>query len=499
MIRSAVLRFSKYIKATRESSDLFVDSVVTCYSKKTTFIGIMLLLISFGVFASLTPDALINGDAALYTQQIASFDFSQRTVHLGYYLLGAAFTVLLPGSNDYTLNLMNCFFGALSISLLYLMTLTLCRKQTLAVVSSLFWATNFIFLRNALYAEVYMTGTFFLLLALQLWLLNKPVLTGLSFALSTLIAPSSIFAVPCLIILRARKKALLQLGATTFVILTVALLPHYNDYLFGDRGLLIAAGRPINIGSAILKECKEIAYGFFLYIPFLLAGIVQLVKEKRLHVFGVAIFGLWLFNFLLGERFGDVPTQLPTYALFCLLGGLGFHLFSTILRKVANRGRTNRLLVAFVVLTLVVGISSFRVFRLISKKNHELVGYRNTVLKVSKITSPDYLVVGKWGQGVLFHHYAFQELYTKHRTNTGWFTEHWINVGRLLKEAGGKRQQLESIEKWQEAIASGQEIWILQKSPSLFSDLRKEGYAIEPFRTIYRATKRIQPPTANQA
>lgn len=88
------------MQRARESSGLFLNSLETRYPRKAVFIGIIIFLISFTMFTSLTSNAFINGDAAVYEQQMAHLDFSQRTIHLVYYLYGAMFTWLLPGSNE---------------------------------------------------------------------------------------------------------------------------------------------------------------------------------------------------------------------------------------------------------------------------------------------------------------------------------------------------------------------------------------------------------------
>lgn len=527
--------FSNYIEMTKESSNLFLDSLVTCYSKKAMFISAIIFLITLTMFAGSTPNVLISGDAVVYAQQIAHSDFSNRTIHLGYFLLGAVFTYLLPFSNDYALNLMNCFFGALSISIIYLIAFNIYGKHTVAVVSSLFLATNYLFVFNSLYAEVYVIQTFFLLLALQLWLLNKPIVTGLSFALSILVSPTTIFAIPCFIILRPHKQALFRLGVSLFIILAIVLLPRFDDYLYGGRGLLISANIPFNIRSTILKESFEIIYGMFLYIPFVLYGIIIVIRQKRLRVFGMGIFSLWLTTFLFADRFADVPAQLPFYALLCIIGGLGFQNFSTILStkgngkkgliyvwllssisiiiifvlaigrtsqevsiilpmiffviialytiivtlltRVNNIGKINHSLAVFGMLVLFVSINSSLLYTRVNIVNHDLVEYHDTVLEMSKVAGPDYLVVGRWGQGILFEHYVSKKSYTKYWINTEWlFTDSW-----------GKSKQVESVKKWQDAIANGQEIWLLDDYPTLFSDLREGGYTIEPFRNIYYA------------
>ena len=178
------------------------------YTKRNLFVGTSIFILVFTVFANLTTDALINGDAAVYAQQINAYDFSRRTIHIGYYLIGAIFSTLFPFWGDYTLNLMNCFFGALTVSLVYFMGFTISGKHTVGIVSGLFLATNFLFVVNALYAEVYIVQVFFIILALQLWILDRSIVAALAMSLAFLVTPSSLFALVIFPILRPQAKKL---------------------------------------------------------------------------------------------------------------------------------------------------------------------------------------------------------------------------------------------------------------------------------------------------
>jgi hypothetical protein len=130
----------------------FLETLQPCKTKDI-IIGFAIFLVAFAVFASLSTEALINGDAAVYLQQMKNLNFTERPVHLGYYLLGAGFIRLFPGSDDRVINLMNCFLGALSIMLAYFITFTICHKYIPAVAASLLLFTHYLFLENSIYAE----------------------------------------------------------------------------------------------------------------------------------------------------------------------------------------------------------------------------------------------------------------------------------------------------------------------------------------------------------
>jgi len=108
------------------------------YQPKDIIIGIVLFLVISSVLASLSNEALMNGDPAVYLQQMKELNFSNRSVHIGYYVLGAGFIRIFPGSDDRAINMMNCFLGALSVAILYFIAFTISHKHIVAVFSSLF-------------------------------------------------------------------------------------------------------------------------------------------------------------------------------------------------------------------------------------------------------------------------------------------------------------------------------------------------------------------------
>ena len=441
-------------------------------SKKILLFCGGMFLFSFVLFSFISPNALVNGDAALYEQQIVHFDLSQRTIHLGYYLLGIPFIHLLPLPADYALNLMNCFFGALSVALIFLIGYTVSKTLFAGFVASLFLLTNYIFVYNAVYAEVYIPQLAFFLLSVQLVLSQKAIGGGVSFALAFLISPSSLFGFPCLMLLLRGRKQLMHFSAAAFLLISAALALHVDDYLFGGRGLLKALQGHINMTQAFLKESREVLGSLIFYLPFILAGGVQIIKDKGLRTLGIAIFSLWLLTFLFGERFGDVPSQLPTYALLCLMGGLGFDCATRFCK-----GRAPSILYsAFLLLIFCTSMTLLFTLQRIDNKNQNLMEYRNTVVALNQRALPHYLVVGEWTQGILFEHYLFQRSYTGVWINTEWLSGDW-----------GPIKQKESVNKLNTAITSRREIWLLDNNPSLFSYLQKRGYTIEPFRNVYRA------------
>ncbi|MFZ0034131.1 MAG: hypothetical protein WAK60_03970 [Sedimentisphaerales bacterium] len=511
----------------------FLQTLQPC---KTTdiVIGILLFLAIFSAFASLCTKALMNGDAAVYVEQMQNLNFAARSVHIGYYLLGAAVIRIFPGSDDYAINLMSCFLGALTVAILYLTTLIICHKRIVALISSLFLLTNYIFLENSVFAEVYTPQLCFLLLALLLWLLDRPILASLTFALSLLISTSAVFALPLFFILRPRFRPYILFCAVILVIAVVVISPRYKDYFFSPRGLFtIALHQAFNLGFVLHREVEEVFFNFFLCIPFVVAGLIELFAQKKFRLLAIALLSLWFITLCLGEKnWNDFPVQFPTYALLCLVGGLGFHLFLRISNNKQYAAALSAIILSILIVVVVlikvtktpaqiavflptwllaatvpcavlcmlvailpvlrrmrpqviivgavffaVVINGFVAFSKLRVTSSHHVEYRNTIIEMSKVAAPDYIVVGGWASGILFEHYLFQKSYTPY----------WINT-QDLSGTSGKQRQAEAVKKLNDVVAARHQIWLLENYSGLFDALQRAGYKIAPFKYIYVAT-----------
>jgi len=463
----ARLMLKKFEVGLNNFANPFLETLQPCKTKDI-LIGLIILLTAFAAFASLSTKALTNGDAATYVQQMQNLNFTERPVHLGYYLLGAGFIRLLPGSDDHAINLMNCFLGALSIMLVYFITFTICHKHIPAIASSLLLLTHYMFLENSIYAEVYTPQVCFLLLSILLWLLSKPILAALSFLLSFLIIPSTILALPCFFILRPRLRPLLLFCAIFLVIAAVTIFPVRQSYFFGSRGLFGAANRPFNLSWALNKEGREIFSSFFLCIPLVIAGLFEIFCRKQFRPFAFALLILWLVTLFSAEKISDVSPQLPTYAMLCVVGGLGLGL---LLRISDNKTYIKFTIYAAVIAVIfAVFINGFNAFKKARALNKCRTGYRNTVIRISKVADPDYLVIGYWSIGILFEHYLFQKSFTPLWINTEWLDGHC-----------GRDQQDKSIKKFNQVVAAHRQIWLLGNYPVPMANLQQNGYKITRF------------------
>ena len=278
----------------------------------------VVLVVVFALYAALAPDSFINADATLYAEQIREANFAERTTHLGYYLFAYPAT-FLPLKLDHALNLLNCALGAGVVALVSLIGEAVAKSRHAGYVAGAIAFANQGLAYNALHAEAYAGQTFFLLLGVYLWLRRRNMAAGVCIAVSFLFSASTVFAAPFFLVTRLRVKPLLQLAAAGAAVVALALVPVWHNYLFGARGLLGAADNPVSLTLAFLKTGQDGFYGCYALIPFFLAGLY--VTRRWRFTWAVAATGAAVFLF--GEKFMDVPVQLPTWMLSCVIAAVG--------------------------------------------------------------------------------------------------------------------------------------------------------------------------------
>jgi hypothetical protein len=276
--------------------------------------------VAFVAYGAFAPEFFINADATIYAEQIRGANFSERTTHLGYYLFAYP-VVFLPFKIDHALNLLNCALGAGVVVLIALIGEVVAKSRLAGYVAGGIAFANQGLAYNALHAEAYAGQTFFLLLGIYLWLRRRNAEAGVCVAVSFLFSASTAFAAPFFLVTRPRVKPLLQLAAASGGGVALALLPVWRNYLFGARGLMGAADNPVSFTLAFLKTGQDGFYGYYALIPFFLAGLY--VTRRWRFTWAVAATGAVVFLF--GEKFMDVPVQLPTWMLACVIAAVGVH------------------------------------------------------------------------------------------------------------------------------------------------------------------------------
>lgn len=492
-----------------------------------------LCVLGFLAFWSLTPPTLASADAAVYAEQIEHGDFTSRPVHLGYYAIGAGWRRLVPVFDDHALNLLSGVAAALTLGLVFLLGRALTGDGPAAACGALALAVHHPFVDNATNAEVYMLQTLFLVLAAALWLRGRALGSGLAFAASALVTPASLLAAPGFALVRPRWRPLVRFGLVVALVLGAVLAPLAGDYLFGGRGLLRSAAEPFALMPALAKEAYETVVGYFAFLPFVAIGAWRLARTPALRRYGLALVALWAAFLFAGEKFGDVPVQLPTYVLLAPVGALGV---ATLLRAAESAGAPlarfrwallpaatamlpaglvaaarpqarplqalpaalPALVVLALALALLGALAAARSARrrlpvalvagaclavngwlnvlLVQDHNRRTVEYRELVLASAAAARPDALAIGEWSRGILFNHHLGRPSYDQAWIDPEWLTGGW-----------GPEREREAAARWRSALRDGREVWLLEPHPELASELSARGYALEPFGELVRA------------
>ena len=498
------------------SADL-AELVRPSSSKSAWWPTFAIAMLAFCFFAWLAPAAMPSGDAALYAQQARHLDLAERTVHIGYYVLAAALTLFQSQTPDLVFNLLSALFGAATVGLIGYATARTTGRADLGVLAGLSLCGSSTFLRQAVWAEVYVGQAFFFVLALWLVLATRPVLAGVSLAGSVLFSPSTLLGVPGLMMARPRWRSIILLGLAGGGIVLSVLAFVWQDYFFGPRGLFGAAPTAGGPKAAVIKEGFEVLYGVTSLLPFLAAGAWALLQD-RLGRYGLAILAaMWAPTFLFGERYPDVPVQLPTWILLTpvLIAGVVWlekqldgasPLRRGLLLAVATAGALlpwfavpvvasrsqafaklgTELVAGLITLCVLAAALAFWLARerartalqilfaawalcgavlgakLVEDQNRLYLDYRANVLALGEQAAPDYLAIGSWEQGILLEHYLYGRPYSGHTLE--------INA---LRSQDGEAEQL-----FAQALERGQEIWLLRADERIEERLEGAGRSL---------------------
>ncbi|MEO1085750.1 MAG: hypothetical protein AAFY88_16035, partial [Acidobacteriota bacterium] len=416
-------------------------------------------------------------------------------------------------------------FAGLTVALLTVMTATWLQRVDLGLLAGCSVLGSVTVWRQAVWAEVYIGQAFFFVLALWLLLRARKTVAGwaapgLALAGSVLFSPSTLLGVPGLLVARPRWRSLLGLGLAGGGIVLGVLAFVWRDYFLGPRGLFGAdatSGGPI---QAVIKEGVEVVFGVGALLPFAALGAWAFVRSRRGRL-GLAVLAtMWAPTFLFGERYPDVPVQLPTWLLLApvlacgvafledRLDGEGWGRRSvwlgpaTLLASlpflaipfIASRSQSFAALETGFVATLLTGVwvsgalaawlsgerprVALRVVfvlwtacglalsvRLVQDQNVGFEAYRSEVLALKAAAAVDYVAIGSWEQGILLEHYIYGRPYTGHTLNL----DEW------------RRGEPEAVQRLQQALIQEREVWLLRSDPALESLLTEAGRTGRPF------------------
>lgn len=303
---------------------------------------VVLPLLTLGWLLTLIRSTLTNGDAAVYLTQIQTGDWTQRTVHLGYFLLAwpwvNALSWLEPILRLNTLSVVCGVVGVLALRGLE----TRLFSGVAPGWSGLWWLASASVLGWSSTGEIYAAQWTFLLLASLCWSSKRAGIAGIFWAVAIAISPTSLASWPLFLLFRRSRSDWFRLSIGPLVVACLLLGLFWEDYLFGPRGLWVT-NPGLTLMGALNRRLAELPAAIgWMGIPMAVAllksdGPHRIVIRRLFLCLLLHALSVWL----LVDRFTDVPAHGLTLALASLLasvgmGAIGQHLTTRLSRSRAT-------------------------------------------------------------------------------------------------------------------------------------------------------------------
>ncbi len=452
---------------------MIVGSTGGEHDRRQWLTPVLLFSVLFAIHLPFVRSALQNGDSAVYNEQVHSRELGARTTHWGYLLTGVVFDTILPFDTDTNMNVLCVAFGAAGLTALYLVASRILGSPkwgALAVIAGV----NYPYLRSMVLSEVDTVMCSLLLLSLASIQRRRDEVAGLLFGYAMAVSPLASVWLPVLLgeLAHGREeqaprwrdgvRRALRFALPGLVIYVPVLLFHWQDYLFGARGVLSGPRQPFDSWAQLERSGKFLwRRGKWVWALSMVGLGVALVGRHRRPPKSLA-WGLFIgaaTAAITSERFLDVPIQLPTLAL----SGI----FLIWLLKVRMPSRLSNLLLAVV---LVNGL--YYTYRktadLVIEKAEESRLYRE--VRAASEPHPALLVgVGHdWDHGRSF----------------GWIAYQDPRLDRAYTSERFRREATEVLDREPTAL-----VWFLDPRPTGIAPWRPRGVVSE--RTLSSGTYKV--------
>ncbi|HKO47124.1 MAG TPA: glycosyltransferase family 87 protein [Polyangiaceae bacterium] len=319
-------------------------------TERAARVGIFLFFLAlFAAHGSLLQPLLQNGDSAVYNQQIDDHDLSHRSTHVGYFALGMLFNALLPFGTDLNMNVMLLVVGFLGLVALYF-TAKLASNSRLVGLASVVLALSLPSqVRGMLLSEVDGVSVAFVAMAFACFVRGASLVAGLLFGFSVLVTPlSGPLLVLFLSSFRIRRlgasgvlvgqvKRLAKFGAGALLVFVPAVWMVYQDYVYGPRGLLHAPRSTMTVPQRIAHSVQFTGDELGYTLPLYAVAVVLCLASSRLWRAGQPALPLicsMAMMAVVGDRFLDVPVQLPNLVLLGILPAIAYGVSGRLVRLV---------------------------------------------------------------------------------------------------------------------------------------------------------------------
>jgi len=309
--------------------------------------AVLLFLALFVAHLCLLSPLLQNGDSAVYNQQVDEFDLSHRTTHVGYFALGIVFNALLPFGTDWNMNLMVLVVGFLGLVAVYSTTKLFSESRLAASAAVLLVFGLSSQVRGMLLSEVDGVSVAFVAMAFACFQRDAAFFAGLLFGFSVLVTPLSgpllalfvvtagVRAVVGFTAFRGQLRKLFTFGVGSLLVYVPPVAILFRDYVYGPRGLLNAPRSAFSVPQRIAHSWHFITHELGYMLPLYAIGVLLCLLSSRLWRAGQPALALLVSMGLMavvGERFTDVPVQLPNLVLLGMLPAIAFAMHRRVVK-----------------------------------------------------------------------------------------------------------------------------------------------------------------------
>lgn len=293
----------------------------------------------FAAHTTLLGPLLQNGDSAVYNQQIDTFDLGVRTTHLGYIALGVVFNALLPFGTDFNMNAMVLCVGFMGLIAIYVATRTLARSRVAALAAAALPLGLPSQLKGMLLSEVDVVSVAFVAMAFACFVRRKTLIAGLLFGYAVLVTPLSgplLALFVCLVtvqgaslreVLVAHVRRIFRFGVGALLVYGPPIAIVHRSYLHGPRGLFRGSPPAFSIPKQLAQSADFIIHELGYLLPLYVVGAALCLANRRAWRLGqpaLALLASMAVMGAVGQRYGDVPVQLPNLVLLGVLPAIAY-------------------------------------------------------------------------------------------------------------------------------------------------------------------------------
>lgn len=309
---------------------------------------VVFFLALFAAHTTQLGPLLQNGDSAVYNEQIDSFDLGSRTTHVGYIALGIVFNALLPFSTDVNMNVMVLCVGFMGLIAVYVATHTLVRSRLPALAAAVLPLGLPSQLKGMLLSEVDIVSVAFVAMAFACFVRRSSLIAGMLFGYAVLVTPLSgpLLAVfVCLVTVREASlrevvmghvRRIFRFGVGALLVFAPPIAIMYRNYLHGPRGLFRGSPPPFSVPKQLVQSADFIKDELGYLLPLYIVGALLCLANRRVWRLGQPALALLVSAVLMGavgQRFGDVPVQLPNLVLFGMLPAIAYSVSGRNVRR----------------------------------------------------------------------------------------------------------------------------------------------------------------------